>query len=141
MKLDILLDHPGSARRIVIDTKFTSILTGGWYRRESLKSGHLYQLYAYLRSQERADDLASQQCEGILLHPSIDVEIDEAMEVQGHRVRFATVDLAGQARRIGARLREVVSTQDSSTAQWELPTAPQSSRSPPPTESKKKGPQ
>ncbi|WP_242393299.1 5-methylcytosine-specific restriction endonuclease system specificity protein McrC [Anaeromyxobacter oryzisoli] len=108
MKLDILLDHPESGRRIVIDTKFTSIVTSGWYREESFKSGYLYQLYAYLRSQERAGDEASERCEGILLHPSVDGEVDEMVEIQGHPMRFATVDLAGTPRGILARLEEVV---------------------------------
>ena len=32
MRTDIVLEHNDSRRRIVIDTKFTSILTSGWYR-------------------------------------------------------------------------------------------------------------
>ncbi len=51
MKTDMVLDAP-NGRRIVIDTKFTSIVTKNWYREESLRSGYLYQMYAYLRSQE-----------------------------------------------------------------------------------------
>jgi len=34
MRTDIVLDHATSGRRIVIDTKFTSIVTRGWYRRK-----------------------------------------------------------------------------------------------------------
>ena len=51
MRTDVVLDHAASARRIVIDTKFTSIVTSGWYREETLRSGYVYQIYAYLRSQ------------------------------------------------------------------------------------------
>ena len=36
------LEHDASDRRIVIDTKFTSILTDGWYRDETLRSGYLF---------------------------------------------------------------------------------------------------
>jgi 5-methylcytosine-specific restriction enzyme subunit McrC len=50
MRTDVVLDHPSTGRRIVIDTKFTSILTSGWYREETLRSGYVYQIYAYLRS-------------------------------------------------------------------------------------------
>ena len=39
MRTDIVLDHHEAGRRIVIDTKFTSILTGGWYREEVIRSG------------------------------------------------------------------------------------------------------
>ena len=54
MKTDIRLERGN--RRIVIDTKFTSIVTRGQWGNQSLKSTHIYQIYAYLRSQERADD-------------------------------------------------------------------------------------
>ena len=56
MRTDIVLDNNATGQRIVIDTKFTAILTEGWYRKESLKSGYLYQIYAYLRSQEESED-------------------------------------------------------------------------------------
>jgi 5-methylcytosine-specific restriction enzyme subunit McrC len=59
-----------SGQRIVIDTKFTSIVTSGWYREETLRSGYVYQIYAYLRSQVgRGDSFAD--CASGLLHPSI----------------------------------------------------------------------
>ena len=51
MKTDVVLEHRTSHRRIVIDTKFTSILTSSWYREETLRSAYLFQIYAYLRSQ------------------------------------------------------------------------------------------
>ncbi len=56
MVTDIILDAPGADRRLVIDTKFTSILGTGRFGADSLKSGYLYQMYAYLRSQEGRDD-------------------------------------------------------------------------------------
>jgi 5-methylcytosine-specific restriction endonuclease McrBC regulatory subunit McrC len=51
MRTDVILDYAGSGRRIVIDTKFNSLSTVGWYREETLRSGYIYQMYAYLRSQ------------------------------------------------------------------------------------------
>ena len=47
MRTDVVLDHPTKGHRIVIDTKFTSIVTDGWYREETLRSGYVYQIYAY----------------------------------------------------------------------------------------------
>lgn len=94
MRTDVVLDHPSTGRRIVIDTKFTSIVTSGWYRKETLRSGYIYQIYAYLRSQTgRGDALADSAC-GLLLHPSIGFAVDETVVIQGHPIRFATVDLA-----------------------------------------------
>ena len=49
-----ILDNKIKYHRIVIDTKFTNLFhkRSSWYREKSLKSGYIYQLYAYLRSQE-----------------------------------------------------------------------------------------
>jgi 5-methylcytosine-specific restriction enzyme subunit McrC len=78
---------------VVIDTKFTSILATGHFRDASLKSGYLYQIYAYLRSQEgrdpRWDDAA-----GLFLHPAIDASLYERVVIQNHPITFATVDLS-----------------------------------------------
>jgi len=46
MRTDIVLNHSGAGRRIVIDTKFNSVVTRGWYREETLRSGYVYQIYA-----------------------------------------------------------------------------------------------
>jgi len=99
METDIILEHPGSGRRIIIDTKFTAILKTGRHDTTRLKSGYLYQLYAYLRTQEGIDSMAD-QAEGLLLHPAIDCEVGEAVTIQGHRMRFETIDLAGAATEI-----------------------------------------
>ncbi|MCL4552293.1 MAG: 5-methylcytosine-specific restriction endonuclease system specificity protein McrC [Candidatus Marsarchaeota archaeon] len=104
MRTDIILDNPAMARRVVIDTKFTSLITHGWYRDESIRSGYMYQIYAYLRSQENTSDPLAEHAEGLLLHPSIDEMIDEAVEIQGHRIRFATVDLNDSAAAIRDQL-------------------------------------
>lgn len=95
METDIVLEHPESVRRVIVDTKFASVLQRGRYDTTRLKSGYLYQLYAYLRTQEGNDDMAD-TAEGMLLHPAIDVDLDEAVTIQGHRMRFATVDLAAE---------------------------------------------
>jgi 5-methylcytosine-specific restriction enzyme subunit McrC len=104
MQTDIELNHPTSGRRIVIDTKFTAIMTASSYREQILKSGYIYQLYAYLRSQERADDPYSLTSEGMLLHPQIGGAVDEWMTVQGHRMRFKTIDLTTSAAEFEAEL-------------------------------------
>lgn len=107
MRSDIILDRVSDRRRIVIDTKFNAIVTKGWHRDETLRSGYLYQIYAYLRSQE--GEPAADAAEGLLLHPSVDGEIvDEAVQIQGHLIRFSTVDLSLPATKIRERLLAVV---------------------------------
>ena len=94
MVTDIILENEQEDRRIVIDTKFTNILAKSQFGdSQRFKTGHIYQLYSYLRSQERDDDPRSLNSEGMLLYPAIGSNIDEAAEIQGHLVRFATVDL------------------------------------------------
>ncbi|ODN67544.1 5-methylcytosine-specific restriction endonuclease system specificity protein McrC [Methylobrevis pamukkalensis] len=94
MQTDIVLDDLAAGRRIVIDTKFTGIVTAGWRREATLRSGYLYQIYAYLRSQTGRGDALADRAEGVLLHPTIGEAMDEAISVHGHLIRFATVDLA-----------------------------------------------
>ena len=57
MVTDIILENEQEDRRIIIDTKFTNILTRSQFGDgQRFKTGHIYQLYSYLRSQERSDD-------------------------------------------------------------------------------------
>jgi 5-methylcytosine-specific restriction enzyme subunit McrC len=107
MRTDIVLDHPDSQRRLIIDTKFTEILTQGRYRSRSLRSGYIYQIYAYLQSQVGNDDVMADHADGLLLHPAIGEQVDESVVIQGHRIRFATVDLTASSADIRSRLLEV----------------------------------
>lgn len=93
MQTDIVLEHGASGRRVVIDTKFARIFTASQYRASILKSGYLYQLYTYLRTQESPLDPMSMTADGVLLHPQVGEAVDESMVVQGHRIRCATLNL------------------------------------------------
>ena len=104
MRTDVVLDHAPSGRRIVIDTKFTSIVTSGWYREETLRSGYVYQIYAYLRSQVGRGDSFADCASGLLLHPCLGHAVDETVFIQGHSIRFATVDLAASPAEIRSQL-------------------------------------
>jgi 5-methylcytosine-specific restriction enzyme subunit McrC len=104
MRTDVVLDHYPSGRRIIIDTKFTSVLTSGWHREETLRSGYLYQIYTYLRSQVGCGDPLANRAEGLLLHPSVGRMLDETVVIQGHIIRFATVDLTAPGREIRSQL-------------------------------------
>ncbi|MFC0200165.1 5-methylcytosine-specific restriction endonuclease system specificity protein McrC [Paracoccus rhizosphaerae] len=104
MRTDVVLDDLVAGRRIVIDTKFTGIVTAGWRRETTLRSAYLYQIYAYLRSQTGRGDSLADSAEGLLLHPAIGETVDEAIKVHGHGIRFATVDLAADSAAIRAQL-------------------------------------
>jgi 5-methylcytosine-specific restriction enzyme subunit McrC len=85
-----------------------SIITSGWQREQSLRSGNIYQIYAYLRSQEDTGDPLSSNATGVLLYPSLGVDYDEEATIQGHRIRFATVDLTADTRTIRCQLLRIV---------------------------------
>ncbi len=104
MQTDVVLNNLKTGRRIIIDTKFTSIVKSGWYREKTLNSGYLYQIYAYLRSQVGRGDAHADCASGLLLHPSIGKMVDETVEIQGHQIRFATVDLTASPNDIRLQL-------------------------------------
>ena len=108
MRTDIIIEHPALESRIVIDTKFNSVVTPGWRREESLHSGYIYQIYAYLRSQERDGDPLANNASGLLLHPSIDHQVNEYVVIQNHQIRFATVDLGADSKEIRRQLLDLV---------------------------------
>jgi 5-methylcytosine-specific restriction enzyme subunit McrC len=95
MKTDMILDNKNENRRVVIDTKFTSILKPGQFGSDTLRSGYLYQMYAYLMSQQDSSDPLDQNSSGILLHPEIGGSIDKSVVIQKKTIRFMTVNLAG----------------------------------------------
>ena len=71
----------------------------------------MYRLDAYLRSQEGRHDQTAPWADaaaGLLLHPAIDTEVDESVQIQGHQLRFATVDLSASHTELRARLLQLM---------------------------------
>ena len=108
MKTDIIIDNTDLAYRIVIDTKFNAVVTSGWYRDETLRSGYLYQMYAYLRSQEDSNDPLNKNACGLFIHPSIGENINEYVIIQNHKISFTTVDLNTTANEVREQLLKIV---------------------------------
>lgn len=104
MKTDIIIDQRDTGCRLVIDTKFNSVTTKGWHREETLRSGYIYQMYTYLRSQEDPCTENTLSSIGMLLHPTVDKELDEVVTIQGHPIWFCTVNLGEAASSIRERL-------------------------------------
>lgn len=109
MKTDIVLVHKEECRKIIIDTKFTSILKPGHFRKETLDSAYIYQMYSYLMSQVgRQGDRLADRAEGVLLHPAVGEDVDETVVIQGHPIRFLTVDLTAPVQDIRAQLMKLI---------------------------------
>ena len=107
MKTDIIITHKKTKKRLIIDTKFTSIIKKGWYRERTLSSNYIYQMYAYIRSQEKDGDQTSQNSQVMLLHPAIGENINESVVIQGHRFHFRTIDLSGASNLFRDQLIEI----------------------------------
>lgn len=91
---DIVLEHRASRRLIVIDTKFTPhALASGRWGDLRFSRDHLFQIYAYLRSQShRSPEFAAST--GVLLYPTARFALRERVEIQGHAILWETVDLS-----------------------------------------------
>lgn len=101
---DLLLEHRGDARVIVLDTKFTAdVLHPGQWDTLRFKREHLFQIYAYLRSQEHRSE-SFLAATGVLLYPTVRHAVSECVEIHGHRIRWETVDLARPWQEIEERL-------------------------------------
>lgn len=108
MVTDIIIENEQENRRIIIDTKFTNILVAARFDDGlRFKRDHIFQIYSYLRSQEREGDPRSITSEGILLYPAIGADVDESALIQGHRVRFTTINLAEPTINVIDNLRQI----------------------------------
>ncbi|KJY81081.1 5-methylcytosine restriction system specificity protein McrC [Vibrio nigripulchritudo] len=108
MSMDIMLENTRSAQRLIIDTKFVDILMKGRFGNSTFKSNYIYQLYSYVMSQVNVKDNLSLRASGMLLHPSLGESYDEHVVIQGHMLRFCTVDLSESSQNIASRLLDIV---------------------------------
>jgi 5-methylcytosine-specific restriction enzyme subunit McrC len=96
MKPDLTLQHKETGCLIILDTKFTkSSLVKGQWENITFNRDHLFQIYAYIKSQEEISKHHPTST-GILLYPSVDWSLQEKVEIQGHEFRWETIDLAKQ---------------------------------------------
>jgi len=90
--------------RFIIDTKYyLEALVSNRGGRPKFRADHLYQIYAYLRTQEDGTD-EYQHARGMLLYPTVDIPLDEEQNIQGHNIRVSTIDLSDSWEGIEARL-------------------------------------
>jgi 5-methylcytosine-specific restriction enzyme subunit McrC len=105
---DLILQETSSNRMMIIDTKFTvhSLIENQWGKPE-FDSSHLYQLYAYLKSQEHLSE-AHRNAVGILLYPVVQSRLSERIELQDHVMRIESVDLAAPWQEVERQLLELL---------------------------------
>jgi 5-methylcytosine-specific restriction enzyme subunit McrC len=105
---DLILQERSSGQILILDTKFTahSLVENQWGK-PIYDSSHLYQVYAYLKSQEHLSE-AHRAASGILLYPAVGQRVSERVRLQEHVIRIESVDLAAPWQEIERQLMEVV---------------------------------
>ena len=105
---DLILEHSGTGRVIILDTKFTagSLVENQWGK-PVYDSSHLYQLYAYLRSQEELS-AEYRTAQGVLLYPVVQRPLSEQVHLRDHLIRLESIDLAAQWEEVERQLLEVI---------------------------------
>ena len=105
---DIVMQEPSTGRMIVLDTKFTahSLVENRWGK-AIYDSSHLYQLYAYLKSQEHVSE-AHRKAVGILLYPAVKNIFSDRVRLQDQVLRIESVDLAVPWQEIEQQLIRIV---------------------------------
>ena len=109
MRPDLILTEKGAdGRMIVLDTKFTAkSLKPNQWGKMIFDQSHLYQIYAYLRTQEHLSR-QSMEARGILLYPTVEEELSEKITLPFHMMRIECVNLAAPWQDIEQRLIEVI---------------------------------
>jgi len=103
MKTDVPLES--ASRILIIDTKFyANAVARNAQDQDRLRSGHLYQMYAYMRHYPNPE---GKPITGILLYPRTDRDLDVSAvstENRRDRIRFQTLDLSRPWPEIRAQL-------------------------------------
>ena len=105
---DLILQEQTSGRMLILDTKFTaySLVENQWGK-PIYDSSHLYQVYAYLKSQEHLSE-AHRAAVGILLYPAVGHRFSEKVKLRDHTIRIESVDLAAPWQEIERQLLEII---------------------------------
>ena len=107
---DIVMQNRSTRRMIVLDTKLTAqSLTENQWGKAVFDSSHLYQLYAYLKSQEHISE-SHRTAAGILLYPAVRNRFSERVKLQDQVIRIESVDLAAAWQEIEGQLLELVTS-------------------------------
>lgn len=97
------------ARHIIIDTKYTQDLFKPYFKKNSLRSEHLYQILTYLEQQSGHNAVNDRPApEGILLYPAALHHIDVTYQIKGRSLRVVTIDLSKSWEQIKDALNSLI---------------------------------
>jgi 5-methylcytosine-specific restriction enzyme subunit McrC len=114
MITDVTIEWP--QRKLILDCKFYRQAMVSRYDALRLRSGHLYQLHAYLTN--KAVDPGWETAEGMLLYPANGYSFDHAFTLHGrHRIRAVTIDLQQNWPDIETNLQAILHAENSQPIQ------------------------
>jgi 5-methylcytosine-specific restriction enzyme subunit McrC len=107
MQPDLILVENASDNTIILDTKFTakSLIENKWGK-QVFDSSHLYQMYAYLKSQGYL--FQHRKVSGILLYPVVHYTLSQKIELKDHNINVETLDLTAKWEAIEQHLLELI---------------------------------
>jgi len=108
MKPDIILENKETGQVIILDTKFTkkSIVEGRWGNL-TFNRDHLYQIYSYLKTQDNKSEYYRKST-GLLLYPTANYNLSEEIDIQGHKIRWESINLAQPWKKIESDLLAMI---------------------------------
>lgn len=107
MKSDIILNNKKTNMTLIIDTKYYNKITQSYYEKEIFNSGHLYQLYAYVKNKDYNN---SGKIVGMLLYAKAEgcVDIDCRGVFGGNEIVINALDLNVDFNIIKEQLNSIV---------------------------------
>ena len=112
MRSDITLSARG--RVLIIDAKYYTSTMQTYYEKKTVKSGNLYQIFAYVKNKQIAFERAGESVEvsGMLLYAATDEDVqpDATYRMSGNRISATTLDLDQPFEEIRAQLDTIADT-------------------------------
>ncbi len=106
METDITLRS--QERKIIIDTKYYKKAFVSRFGNDKFRSENMYQLFSYLKNQEKESELAK-ACEGMLLYPTVKKKFKYTFQHGNHKIKIASIDLNQDWQEIKNNLLTLVS--------------------------------
>ncbi len=106
MRTDVTLES--KTRKIIIDTKFYLSTLQEHHQKETIHSGNLYQMQSYLTNIEEKGGELNRHCEGILLYPTVNKELNLSYQFKNHKFQVKTINLNQDWKGIHERLMGII---------------------------------
>ncbi len=104
MQSDIMLSKAG--RVLIIDAKYYSRITLPHYDARTVRSAHLYQIFAYVKNKAAEPAPKYDEVSGMLLYARTDEDVqpDQRYRMSGNRIDVRTLDLSRESAEIDKQL-------------------------------------